>query len=503
MLAILGSLLMPGGLTSAQDPGLEPLDQALIEAAWANDVETARELIAKGADVNAKDETVQSAYLVATSEGYLDLLELTLEHGADVASLDWYQGTGLIRSAERGHWRVVGRLLQAEIDPDHVNRLGWTALHEAIILGDGSQDYIDTIRLLVAGGADLDLATGTGERPLDLARLAGQTAVEDTIRSALEADLGLEPDAALIAAVERDEPDSAAVAIRLGASVNATDHAGVSALDLADAQGRHDIARVLAALGATHDPDPATTSPGRSPQVQASPRSAVGAKGRFRMNLYSEGDFVHQQTDYWCVAAAAQTMMNIMDDGKPRRSKARQKRLHLRARRLYEDGDAFWREVAGESRWRAGHHGLDIRDWAGLLETSGYGRYVVERAPTRKRAIRMAAAAIRATGRPAGLVVWRGAHAWVMSGFVSTADPAESSKFKVTKVFVQDPWYPSVSSIWGASRPPHAAVPVRRLGEDFLPYRRPLQRQPKRDGKYLMILPAVEPTALDLGRESA
>ena len=94
-------------------------------------------LIAAGADVNAKDKTKQSAYLISTSEGYLDLLDLTLEHGADVDSLDKYDGTGLIRAAERGHHDIVGRLLQTDIDVDHVNNLGWVALHEAIMLGNG------------------------------------------------------------------------------------------------------------------------------------------------------------------------------------------------------------------------------------------------------------------------------------------------------------------------------------------------------------------------------
>lgn len=494
VLAVLGSLLVPGGPASAQESVPEPLDQALIDAAWANDVETAAELIDAGADVNAKDESVQSAYLVATSEGYLELLELTLEHGADVGSLDWYQGTGLIRSAERGHWPVVGRLIQAGIDADHVNRLGWTALHEAIILGDGSQDYVDTVRLLVAGGADLELATGNGERPLELAQQAGQAAVESTLRTGLGDGPALSPDAALIASIERDEPDLAALAIRHGASIEATDDTGTPAILLAATHDAPDIARLLTALGAATPPQDGASDDldrARTSRHDASPRSAGG---KFRMNLYSKGDFVPQQTVYWCIAAASQTMMNIIDEGKPNRTKARQRRLHFKARRLYDEGDAFWRGVAGESRWEAGLHGLGLRDWAGLLETSGYGRYDVDRATTRKRAIRMAAKAIRTTGRPAGLVVWRGAHAWVISGFEATADPAKTNDFKVTKVFIQDPWYPKVSSIWGASRRPNAAVPVKRLAEDFMRYRRPLQRQPKRDGRYLMVLPVAGPS---------
>ena len=103
------------------------LDTALIAAAWDNDVERARQLIAEGGDVNAKDSTKQSAYLIATSEGYDELLDLTFQHGADVRSLDSYNGTGLIRAAERGHATVVGRLLREGIDVDHVNGLGWNA----------------------------------------------------------------------------------------------------------------------------------------------------------------------------------------------------------------------------------------------------------------------------------------------------------------------------------------------------------------------------------------
>ena len=53
-------------------------------------------------------------------------------------SKDTFNGTGLIRAAERGHADIVGRLIQADVEVDHVNNLGWTALHEAIILGDGT-----------------------------------------------------------------------------------------------------------------------------------------------------------------------------------------------------------------------------------------------------------------------------------------------------------------------------------------------------------------------------
>ena len=163
------------GTTGTRDPQAQAdLDRRLRDAAWADDVAAARDLIARGADVNAKDETQQSAYLVTTSEGYLDLLNLTLAHGGDVASKDSFNGTGLIRAGERGHTGVVGRLIRAGVEVNHVNRLGWTALHEAIILGKGTPTYDDTVRVLVAGGADVRLPSRRdGVAPLEHAAARG------------------------------------------------------------------------------------------------------------------------------------------------------------------------------------------------------------------------------------------------------------------------------------------------------------------------------------------
>jgi ankyrin repeat protein len=132
-------------------------------------------LIEAGADVNAKDYTEQSAYLISTSEVGDDvrLLELTLRNGADVGSLDSYNGTGLIRASDRGHVRIVERLLQTETDVDHVNNLGWTALLEAIILGEGDARHTEVVRLLVEGGADPSIPDGEGVTPLQHAEQRG------------------------------------------------------------------------------------------------------------------------------------------------------------------------------------------------------------------------------------------------------------------------------------------------------------------------------------------
>jgi hypothetical protein len=150
---------------------------ALNHAVRAGNVSLAQVLIDAGADVNHKDNTLQSAYLLATSElpeeiG-LEILELTFAAGADVVSLDSFRGTGLIRAADRGYVRIVSRLLETDIDIDHVNNLGWTALLEAILLGGGDDAHTEVVAVLVDAGANVNLADGNGVSPLAHARERG------------------------------------------------------------------------------------------------------------------------------------------------------------------------------------------------------------------------------------------------------------------------------------------------------------------------------------------
>jgi hypothetical protein len=210
--------------------------------------------------------------------------------------------------------------------------------------------------------------------------------------------------------------------------------------------------------------------------VRLKPRPRAGP---FSMNLYREGAFVHQKTKDWCAAASAQTMMNIMSEGRPDRSRRFQQALYRQGRRL------------SPNKAKLGPIGMDLRAWAELLNVHGYGPYVVDGARTRYAAIHKAARALRLTGRPVGLATWRGAHSWVMSGFEATADPAHTKDYRVTRVWIQDVWYPWVSTIWGASRPPNSLVPVAALGRDYLPWRRPRARYPKWDGRFMLVLPTL------------
>jgi hypothetical protein len=99
------------------------------------------------------------------------------------------------------------------------------------------------------------------------------------------------------------------------------------------------------------------------------------------------------------------------------------------------------------------------------------------------------------TGRPVGLLMWRGRHAWVMSGFKATADPLKTDKFRVTAAIVEDPLYPHGSSVWGPSPKPGEALTPAELGKQFVP-RRSNSRWALVDprsrllaGQYVLVLP--------------
>ena len=159
---------------------------ALVRAAYGNHVDVAAVLVQAGADVDLQDDSRQSAYLIATSEVGDDprLLDLTLGAGADIDAKDSYDGTGLIRAAERANVVIVQRLLQAGVDRDHVNRLGYTALHEAVVFGEGSPADQATVSALVAGGVELDVPDGNGDTALAHAERRGQREVASILRVA-------------------------------------------------------------------------------------------------------------------------------------------------------------------------------------------------------------------------------------------------------------------------------------------------------------------------------
>jgi uncharacterized protein len=147
---------------------------ATMIATYNNDVETAKILIDAGADVNIQDDMENNPFLYAGAEGYLDILKLTIEAGADPSITNRYGGTALIPASEHGYVDVIKELLtNTDININHVNDLGWTALLEAIILNNGDEKQQQTVQLLIDHGADVNIPDNNNVTPLQHAREKG------------------------------------------------------------------------------------------------------------------------------------------------------------------------------------------------------------------------------------------------------------------------------------------------------------------------------------------
>ena len=162
----------------AAGAAIDPRDAArrtpLLAATHANARDAARLLIEAGADVNARDTMEDTPFLYAGAEGRLDILRLILATGrANLKDTNRYGGTALIPASHHGHPDTVRELLKTSIAIDHVNRLGWTALLETIILSDGGPTHQDILKQLIAAGADVNLADGECVSPLAHARQRG------------------------------------------------------------------------------------------------------------------------------------------------------------------------------------------------------------------------------------------------------------------------------------------------------------------------------------------
>jgi ankyrin repeat protein len=180
--AAIRAALADGADPDARDAAGSP---ALMLATVARAPDAVRALIDAEADVDEQDAERFNPLLYAGAEGLLEILTLVNEAGADPALTNRYGGVALIPASERGHVDVVHYLLsETDVDVDHVNDLGWTALLEAILLSDGGPRQQSIVALLIEHGADVDLADGDGVRPLAHARARGQTAIVAMLEAA-------------------------------------------------------------------------------------------------------------------------------------------------------------------------------------------------------------------------------------------------------------------------------------------------------------------------------
>jgi hypothetical protein len=147
---------------------------AFLIAAHLGQRDVMKALVAAGADANTVDSQRYDAVTIAAVAGDIETLKVALELGNKAANITSpYDGTALIAAAHLGHDEVVRILIKAGAPLNHINNLGWTALIEAVILGDGGKRHIETVRALIEAGANPHIADRSRQTPLDHAQARG------------------------------------------------------------------------------------------------------------------------------------------------------------------------------------------------------------------------------------------------------------------------------------------------------------------------------------------
>jgi uncharacterized protein len=158
---------------------------AVVAATYQNEVDTVKALIQEGANINIQDSQLENVILNSGANGNLEIVRLAIKAGADMTITNRFGGTALIPAAERGHVEVVKELLTtSDIDVNHINRLHWTALLEAVILGDGGDKHQKIVQLLVDHGADVTIGDENGITPLEHAEERGFQGIVEILKSA-------------------------------------------------------------------------------------------------------------------------------------------------------------------------------------------------------------------------------------------------------------------------------------------------------------------------------
>ena len=167
------------------DPRNTAQETPLLVAVQNNHLSVTEVLIAAGADINAHARNMDTPWLLAGARGRTEMLERMLPKGPDLSIRNRFGGNALIPACERAHVETVRFLTsKTRIDVNHINNLGWTCLLEIVILGDGGPRHQESTRIVLAAGANPNIADREGISPLTHARRKGQEIIARMIADA-------------------------------------------------------------------------------------------------------------------------------------------------------------------------------------------------------------------------------------------------------------------------------------------------------------------------------
>jgi ankyrin repeat protein len=158
------------------------LESSLIMYASIGDLTSVRNVVEKGANINARDALGMTALIKTARMGdrNKEVALFLIEKGADVNVYDKNGWTPLMHAARAGSVNIVRALIEKGANLNAQDEYGNTALMHA----SGGSPHADVVRILIEKGANLNITDKSGQTALKNARF---------MRSVGKADFGYGP----------------------------------------------------------------------------------------------------------------------------------------------------------------------------------------------------------------------------------------------------------------------------------------------------------------------
>ena len=157
----------------------ESLTDELISASKSGNAAKVQELIAKGVNVNEKDEYGSTAIIYSVAADSDDCVKLLTANGADVNSKNIVGETPLTIASKKGRIKIVKTLLESDADPNLKGKYGWTALMNAVVPG-----HVDVVKELLSKGADPGIKNDSGTTAIMIAEKLKKPEMIELLRAA-------------------------------------------------------------------------------------------------------------------------------------------------------------------------------------------------------------------------------------------------------------------------------------------------------------------------------
>ena len=244
-----------GGIGQSKPPPPPTANEQLLTAINDDNIEGVEiALSIPEVDINNNNGLgIGPPLLYAVDKGKIEIVELLLDNGADIDSIDVSHQTALMVASGMGHFDIVELLLKRGANVNATENDGYTALIHA---SSGEDGHPEIVKLLLEKGADVNAPENEGYTALIYASQNGHTEIVKMLLDTTKIDVkNTTSILALIFAIENDHHKI--VSILLGSGVNPYKPIGNgtnwSAYDTALQQNKHETLRMIGQLIQSQD----------------------------------------------------------------------------------------------------------------------------------------------------------------------------------------------------------------------------------------------------------